>query len=88
MRASAGGIEGVDIAQINNFTQVVKKFQEAGFWIVALEADGEKNLWDVDLRGMPLGLVVGGEHTGVRKSSAFFVRCGVEDTIKRGDKFS
>jgi len=67
VRASAGGIEGVDIAQINNFTQVVKKFQEAGFWIVALEADGEKNLWDVDLRGMPLGLVVGGEHTGIRK---------------------
>jgi len=67
VRASAGGIESVDITQINNFTQVIKEFQAAGFWIVALEEDGDKNLWDVDLRGMPLGLVVGGEHEGVRK---------------------
>lgn len=67
VKASVGGIESVDIAQINNFTQVIKEFQEQGFWIVALEADGDKNLWDVDLRGMPLGLVIGGEHEGVRK---------------------
>ena len=26
---------------------------------MALEADGDKDIWDADLRGMPLGLVVG-----------------------------
>ncbi|MFY9301848.1 MAG: 23S rRNA (guanosine(2251)-2'-O)-methyltransferase RlmB [Atribacterales bacterium] len=67
VRASAGGIESIDIAQINNFTQVIKEFQKAGFWIVALEADGDKDIWDADLRGMPLGLVVGGEHEGIRR---------------------
>ncbi|HXL02712.1 MAG TPA: TrmH family RNA methyltransferase, partial [Candidatus Atribacteria bacterium] len=49
-----------------------------GFWIVALEADGDKDIWDADLRGMPLGLVVGGEHEGIRK-----VVCSLCDMVLR-----
>ena len=33
---------------------------------MALEADGDKDIWDADLRGMPLGLWWG-EHEGIRR---------------------
>jgi 23S rRNA (guanosine2251-2'-O)-methyltransferase len=39
--------------------------KDAGLWTVALAADGDRDLSDVDLRD-PLALVVGAEGSGVR----------------------
>lgn len=66
-KAAAGGIETIDVLQVNNFTEVVRAFKEAGFVIVGLEGDGEVVLWDFDPGPFPVGLVVGGENEGIRK---------------------
>ncbi len=66
VKASAGGIETSDVLQVNNFTEVVKAFKEAGFVIAGLEGDGEVSLWEFDPGPFPVGLVVGGENEGIR----------------------
>lgn len=67
VKASCGGLETSDVIQVNNFTEVVKAFQKKGFFIVGLEGDGEKTLWEFDPGPFPVGMVVGGENEGIRK---------------------
>ncbi|MCS7241535.1 23S rRNA (guanosine(2251)-2'-O)-methyltransferase RlmB [Candidatus Caldatribacterium sp.] len=67
VKAAAGGIEVSDVVQVNNFTEIVRAFKEAGCTIVGLEEDGEVVLWDFDPGPFPVGLVVGGENAGIRK---------------------
>lgn len=66
VKAAAGGVEASDVIQVNNFTEVVRAFKEAGCVIAGLEGDGEVVLWDFDPGPFPVGLVVGGENTGIR----------------------
>lgn len=67
VKAAAGGVEVSDVVQVNNFTEVVRAFQEAGCAIVGLEEDGEVTLWEFDPSPFPVGLVVGGENEGIRR---------------------
>ncbi len=67
IKASTGEAENIELLQVNNFAGVVKAFQEAGFWMIGLEASGRTPLWDLDLSMPFIGFVVGGEGSGVRK---------------------
>ena len=78
VKASTGEIEKIDLLQVNNFSGVLKAFQNAGFWLIGLEVSGSKPLWDTDLSMPFIGFIVGGEGTGVRRSvlhAADFTAC-------------
>jgi 23S rRNA (guanosine2251-2'-O)-methyltransferase len=64
-KASAGAVEHCPVARVTNLAQAVEEMKEAGLWTVALAADGDRGLDEIDLRD-PLALVVGAEGSGVR----------------------
>jgi 23S rRNA (guanosine2251-2'-O)-methyltransferase len=66
MKAAAGAMEHIDLICVNNLNRALEELKKAGFWTAALEADGEKRIWDADLTGR-MALVIGSEGRGVRR---------------------
>ncbi|HSR67014.1 MAG TPA: 23S rRNA (guanosine(2251)-2'-O)-methyltransferase RlmB [Acidobacteriota bacterium] len=65
VKASAGAAMHLKIAQIGNVSQTLQRLKDAGLWTVGLDADGEHRIAEVDA-SLPLAVVVGGEHRGLR----------------------
>ncbi len=64
-RTSAGAMEHADIFLMTNTAAVLRKLQKNGVWIMGLDADSTNTVYNADMT-MPLALVVGGEHKGLR----------------------
>jgi 23S rRNA (guanosine2251-2'-O)-methyltransferase len=64
-KAAAGAFEHCPIARVTNLSRAVEDLKEAGIWTVALAAEGDKTLPEVDLT-TPIALVLGSEGAGVR----------------------
>lgn len=64
-KASAGAVERCPVARVTNVAKTVERLKAEGVWSVALSADGERPLGEVDLRG-PTALVLGSEGEGLR----------------------
>jgi 23S rRNA (guanosine2251-2'-O)-methyltransferase len=65
-KAAAGALEHCPIARVTNLARAIDDLKEAGVWTVALAAEGEKELSEIDLTS-PIALVMGSEGSGVRK---------------------
>lgn len=65
VKASAGAIERLKIAQVTNLSRAIDDLKEAGLWAVGLDAEGDTAYDKADL-DRPLALVVGGEGKGLR----------------------
>lgn len=65
VKASAGAAMHLKIAQIGNVSQTLQRIKDAGLWTVGLDAQGEHQMTDLDV-SLPLAVVVGGEHRGLR----------------------
>ena len=63
MKTSAGAIEHVNIAMVNNLVNVMDDFKDNGFFVYAADMDGQ-NYKDVDFANKVL-LVIGSEGNGV-----------------------
>ncbi len=64
-KASAGAVERCPVARVTNVAKTLEHLKEAGVWSVALAADGDRPLAELDLRG-PTALVLGSEGEGLR----------------------
>jgi 23S rRNA (guanosine2251-2'-O)-methyltransferase len=64
-KASAGAVERCRVARVTNVAKTVEALKEDGVWSVALAADGDRALADVDLAG-PVAVVLGSEGEGLR----------------------
>jgi 23S rRNA (guanosine2251-2'-O)-methyltransferase len=64
-KAAAGALEHCPIARVTNLSRAIDQMKEAGIWTVALAAEGEKDLGEIDLK-TPIALVMGSEGDGVR----------------------
>ena len=64
-KAAAGALEHCPIAQVTNLSRALDEMKEAGIWTVALAADGDRPLHQIDLTS-PIALVMGSEGKGVR----------------------
>ncbi|HSD18410.1 MAG TPA: 23S rRNA (guanosine(2251)-2'-O)-methyltransferase RlmB [Anaeromyxobacter sp.] len=64
-KASAGAVERCPIARVTNVAKTIEALKEEGIWSVALAADGDAPLAQVDLAG-PIALVLGSEGEGLR----------------------
>ena len=63
MKTSAGALEHVDIAMVNNLVNVIDDFKDNGYFVYAADMDGQ-NYKDVDFANKVL-LVIGSEGNGV-----------------------
>jgi 23S rRNA (guanosine2251-2'-O)-methyltransferase len=64
-KAAAGALEHCPIVRVTNLSRALEEMKEAGIWTVALAAEGEQALGDIDL-STPIALVMGSEGSGVR----------------------
>jgi 23S rRNA (guanosine2251-2'-O)-methyltransferase len=64
-KVSAGAIDHIPVARVTNTSRLLESLKAAGVWIYGVEPSASKLFTDVDLRG-PVGLVFGGEGTGIR----------------------
>ena len=74
-KASAGALARVPVAWATNLVRALTSYQEAGLFVVGLDAGGETDLGDLGVADGPLVLVVGSEGRGLSRLVA--QRCDV-----------
>ena len=65
-KTSAGAVEYMKIARVNNLTETIKYLKEQGLWIIGTDMETETIYYDQDLTGA-LGLVIGSEGFGISR---------------------
>jgi 23S rRNA (guanosine2251-2'-O)-methyltransferase len=84
MKSAAGAAEYIDLVQITNIPRALAQLKDAGFWISGLDAEGDRSIWNADLRGRCV-LVVGSEGRGIRRivreSCDFLLNIPIEGPI-------
>lgn len=65
VRVSAGAANHIPVAKVNSLNRAIEILKERGFWLYALEADGD-DIYSADLKGNA-AFVIGGEDGGVRR---------------------
>lgn len=63
-KTSAGAIEYIPVAKVNNLVQTIDFLKEQGFWIAGADAQAKQTYWEADLKG-PLAVVIGSEGKGI-----------------------
>ena len=74
-KASAGALARVPVAWATNLVRALTSYQEAGLFVVGLDAGGDTDLGDLGVASGPLVLVVGSEGRGLSRLVA--QRCDV-----------
>ncbi len=64
-KTSAGALNYTPVAKVTNLTATMEELKKKGMWFVCADMDGEM-MYRLDLKG-PIGLVIGGEGSGVGK---------------------
>lgn len=83
-RASAGAVEHARLARVRALPDLIHDLVDRGFTVVVLDAKGESDIANVDLRG-PVAIVVGSEDKGsrgaVRRAATTLARLPMTSTI-------
>ena len=66
-KASAGALARVRVAQASNLAQALAAYQQAGLFVVGLDAAGPEDIGQLELADSPLVLVIGGEGRGLSR---------------------
>lgn len=66
VKASAGATASAKLGRIGNAAQFIESLKKRDYWIVGLEADADKPIWEADLT-LPTAFVLGGEGNGIRR---------------------
>ena len=65
-KTSAGAVEHMAVARVANLNAALKELQDSGVWVFGTAADGDRSLWEADLKG-PTALVIGSEGSGMSR---------------------
>ncbi|HLQ79390.1 MAG TPA: 23S rRNA (guanosine(2251)-2'-O)-methyltransferase RlmB [Terriglobia bacterium] len=65
-KASAGALAHVPVVRVGNLVSFLEQSKKKGVWVVGVDASGEKLWTDFDYT-VPVALVFGGEHRGLRR---------------------
>lgn len=83
-KASAGAIEHVPVAMVNNLNECIRKLKDERIWVFGLDNSGDTELTKADFK-LSLAMVVGGEGQGlsqlVRKNCDFVVKIPMRGKI-------
>lgn len=84
-RASAGALAHLPIAKVTNLARAMEELKEAGYWLIGLDEEGDKNYTEVDYSS-PTGIVMGSEGAGLheltRKRCDFVVSLPTTGPVK------
>lgn len=64
-KSSAGALEHVRLATVVNMVNAIKELKKSTIWIIGLDKDGDRSIYENDFTGN-IGMVVGGEESGIR----------------------
>ena len=64
MKASAGALVYMPVAQVTNLSRLLERLKEGGYWSLAASPQASTALWGLDAKG-PWAVVIGGEGRGV-----------------------
>lgn len=67
MRASAGAVEYLSIAEVTNLSVFFKELKNKGYWIYGTDGVRGRSIYESDLSQGNLALVLGGEGRGMRR---------------------
>jgi len=83
-KVSAGAVEYMKIARVNNLNDTIKDLKEAGLWICGTDIDTNTFYDKQDLKG-PIGIVIGSEGFGmsrlVKENCDFLVKIPMKGKI-------
>jgi 23S rRNA (guanosine2251-2'-O)-methyltransferase len=65
IKVAAGAASYIPVVQVVNLARALEQLKEAGHWIMGLDVEGRRSLYEADL-SVPLGLVIGNEQKGLR----------------------
>ena len=66
VKASAGASAYVPVVRAKNLVSVIDELKDRGLWIVGVDAGGTQEWTEFDY-AVPIALVLGGEHRGLRR---------------------
>lgn len=83
-KVSAGAVEHMKVARVNNLVETIKYLKEQGLWICGTDMDTKTYYYDQDLKG-PLAIVIGSEGFGmnrlVKENCDFLVKIPMKGKI-------
>ena len=65
-KTSAGAVSHLPVARVANLPALLDELKEAGVWVFGTAADGDRLLYDADLKG-PAAIVIGSEGSGMSR---------------------
>lgn len=65
-KSSAGAVEHMLIAKVNNISDAIEELKKKGLWIYGADVAGEEYYFNTDLKG-PVALVIGSEGKGISR---------------------
>ena len=83
-KVSAGAVEYMKIARVNNLAQTIQKLKEQGIWVCGTDMSATVNYDEQDLKG-PIAIVIGSEGFGmsriVKEACDFLVKIPMKGKI-------
>ena len=83
-KSSAGAVEHVKIARVNNINETIKYLKEEGLWICGTDGDAKDYYYKQNLKG-PMAIVIGSEGFGmnrlVKENCDFLVKIPMKGKI-------
>ena len=83
-KSSAGAVEHVKIARVNNINETIKYLKEEGLWICGTDGDAKDYYYNQNLKG-PMAIVIGSEGFGmsrlVKENCDFLVKIPMKGKI-------
>ena len=65
-KVSTGAIEHVDVVEVTNLTQTIKKLKKQDFWVVGTDIDTKQTIHDINVN-TNLVIVIGSEGKGISR---------------------
>ena len=65
-KSSAGAVEHMMVAQVNNISQTIEDLKKEGLWVYGADMDGENQYFRTELKGA-IALVIGNEGKGLSR---------------------
>lgn len=83
-KSSAGAVEHMNIARVNNISDAMDELKKAGLWICGTDMEAKNYYYEQDLKG-PIGIVIGSEGNGmgekVKNNCDFLVKIPMHGKI-------
>ncbi len=64
-KCASGALEYLPVAEVTNLARTIEKLKKSQFWIIGIDAKGERPCFDMDFKE-PTALIIGGENKGIR----------------------